>query len=255
MKKAEGKRVAERFRRSLESYDREAVVQREVGAHLVSLLDRCSGLRTGRVLDIGCCTGSVTAMVCTARPVTTLFLNDLVEECCGFAARRLARLATAIETIPGDIESTTLPRELDLVISSSTFQWMRDLPGCIDRIRTALASSGYLACSLFGPGTMAQFRELTGVGLDYLASNRLATLLDPGFEIVHIESQLRTVWFASPREVLRHIQLTGVGGVGEFCWTPRRLRDFERRYRQRYGSRRGVPLDYAPIFFIARKRD
>ncbi len=256
MRGIDSKRVSERFRRSLASYDREAVVQREVGEHLVALLGDRGDLRSDRVLDIGCCTGAVTEILCAAHPVRTLFLNDLVAECCHYAARRLAlRVVDAVETLPGNIETITLPDSLDLVVSSSTFQWVEDLAGCLRKIAGALLPGGYLACSLFGPGTMAQFKELTGIGLDYLSERQLSAVLTPAFEIVHMEEQHRTVRFAEPREILRHIQLTGVGGVGSFRWTPSRLRRFERLYRERYGDRLGVPLDYAPIFVIAKKRE
>ncbi len=254
MNQSDQKRISDHFRRSIRTYDEGAKVQKEVGAHLVDRLEKYPGIQLNRVLEIGCCTGSMTHRFCTEKSVKNLWVNDLVHDCCTETSERVKELAGCIYQLPGDIESLLLPADLDLVVSSSTFQWLQDLPGCIAKIGKALHSSGYLVFSMFGPGTMEQIKTLTGVGLNYTNESDLADIMSVDFTLLEIETSRYTVFFKSPRDVLRHIQMTGVGGVRSFRWTPRSLKKFENEYRAQFGEKQGIPLDYVSTCVIARKK-
>lgn len=247
------KKVSAHFKRSISTYDKDAVVQKEVSANLISLLENYSDIHFNRVLEIGCCTGSMTEELCQHRPVKQLWLNDLVDECTHATAERIASCVERTHLLPGDISTISLPDNLDLVISSSTFQWIEDLPGIFDRFAEVLNDTGALVFSMFAKGTMQQVRELLGVGLSYLDEKKLADILQPHFNIEHIATSSHRLYLGSPREVLRHIQQTGVGGAGDFCWTPSKLRKFENDYIGKFGNEQGVPLDYVSITVVAKK--
>lgn len=246
-------RIVDHFRRSIESYDNGAVVQKKVSEDLLAALADLGCTGFSRVLEIGCCTGSMTESLCRRFAIERLWLNDLVAECCQRTRRRIAgRVEHAIEAI-GDIETLELPQDLDLIISSSTFQWLLDLPGFFRRCAGALDPDGILAFTMFGPGTMMQLRELIGVGLNYPSSEAIQEMLTGDFSLLRVDSSAQTLYFQTPREVLRHIQQTGVGGAGCHSWTPAGIRRFEQEYFARFGNERGVPLDYASICIVARK--
>ncbi len=247
-------RILDHFRRSITSYDNEASVQKTVGDDLVSRLAFHPGIAYGRVLEVGCCTGSMTETLCRTYTAREIWVNDLVPECCELAAARVLRYSGTVHQLAGDIEQLELPCELDLIVSSSTFQWLRDLPGSLDRFAAALGEGGCLAFSLFGPGTMEQVRELIGVGLKYVGEKELVEMVRRRYTVLERETRRHRLHFASPAEVLRHIRKTGVGGAGDYRWTAGKLKDFDRNYRQRFGSGLGIPLDYVATRIIARKR-
>lgn len=246
--------ISARFRRSMDTYDEAAEVQKGVGDSLISEVAEYPEITFGRVLEIGCCTGSMTETLCGRYAVDELWLNDLVPECCERAALRVEGLAGKVRTLPGDIESLLLPAGLDLVISSSTFQWLRHLQSCLAKISETLRDGGHLVFSMFGPGTMRQVKELTGVGLRYTGERELARMLRENFLILGLTTTRYRLHFETSREVLRHIQRTGVGGTGSFRWTPGRLKQFEREYRERFGEKQGLPLDYVSISAVAKKK-
>lgn len=247
-------RVARAFLRGLQSYDQEAAAQRTVNERLMVLLDRC-GRRGGRILEVGCCTGMLTEALCRLLQPRELFLNDLVADFFDPVAARLDPLCRpALVPCFGDIETCELPRGIDLVASSSTLQWLGDLGGFFGRMAASLAADGRLVFSMFGRETLVEVTELTGVGLSYPTFAQVRDLLDQRFRIEHAEVYRDRLCFAEPLAVLRHIQATGVGGVGGFTWTPRRLEHFCREYARRFGDDRGVRLSYVSYLFAAEKR-
>lgn len=245
-------RICSHFRRSIPSYEQSASVQKIVGQQLVEQLAGCSGLNLGKVLEVGCCTGSMTALLCAAGNVREIWVNDLVAECCALTAARVAGKAGRVHPVPGDIEKVELPANLDLIVSSSTYQWLKDLPTCFSRLAECVAGSGYFAFSMFGPGTMSQVQQLTGIGLDYPDEKELEGIVSRLFDIKLFTTKRYRIYFKTPRAVLRHIQRTGVGGVCGFRWTPSRLKAFEGDYYTRFGAAEGVPLDYVATTVIAR---
>jgi malonyl-CoA O-methyltransferase len=226
-----------------------------IGRKLVDMLGDYPNLSYGRVLEIGCCTGVMTEMFLASRKVEKLYLNDLVSEFYPLVSKRLKGMFDGIiEPLFGDIEDIDLPGDLDLVISSSTFQWLSDLSNSLAKITSSLKQNGFLAFSLFGPGTLTEFRQLTGVGLSYAVLGRVLELLEKEFVLQFVDTETYKLYFTSPREVLKHLQATGVGGVGEFRWTSRKLREFEASYVKRFGTQAGVPLTYVSSYVIGTKK-
>ena len=246
--------ISARFRRSMDTYDEAAQVQKGVGDCLVAEIAKYPEITFGRVLEIGCCTGSMTRTFCNRHTVDELWLNDLVPECCERAALRVESMVGRVHTLPGDIESLLLPAGCDLVISSSTFQWLHHLKSCLAKISETLLDGGHLVFSMFGPGTMRQVKELTGMGLRYTAEKELEDMLKEKFHILNLMSTSYRIYFDTSREVLRHIQRTGVGGAGSLRWTTGRLRQFEKEYRVRFGEEQGLPLDYVSISAVVKKK-
>jgi malonyl-CoA O-methyltransferase len=247
-------RVARAFLRSRQSYDREAVIQRAVNERLLGLLERRQS-RVGRVLEVGCCTGMLTEKIARRHRPEQLFVNDLVPQFFDTVSERLPDADRAqLQPWFGDIERCELPGDLDLVVSSSTLQWLEDLDAFFSRMATVLVPDGRLIFSMFGRETLGEVTELTGVGLDYPSFRQVRDALDKYFRIDHGEVLRDRLSFPDPRAVLRHIQATGVGGVGGFTWTPRRLERFYQDYRRRFGDGQGVSLSYVSYLFGAEKR-
>lgn len=249
-------KIARSFLRGRLTYDQHAEVQRKVGRRLVEMLANYPMIRYDRVMEIGCCTGAMTEMFLARHAVELLYLNDLVPDFYDSVRERFAGRIDdgVIAPLFGDIEELELPSGLDLVLSSSTFQWLADLAGFFKKIARSLTDQGYLAFSVFGPGTLAEFKQLTGIGLEYLALGTVLDMLKNDFVVHFSDTQKHQISFLSPREVLRHLQATGVGGVSEFRWSSRTLRAFEDHYVQRFGSPAGIPVTYVTSSVIASKK-
>lgn len=248
-------KIAHCFRQAMTTYDLHATVQRQVGARLLTLAGQVPVISYERVLEIGCCTGLLTQMLCRQQRVETLFLNDLVAD---FADLVMTRISgdrrPQLQPLFGDIEKLPFPDRLSLVISSATFQWLADLPGFLHRLAHALCEDGFLAFSIFGPGTLQEFTELTGVGLAYRSPEQIAGLLGRDFILEQMVTEQERLFLPTPRDVLHHLRATGVGGVRAYRWTGLGLRRFEQEYQARFATSEGVPVTYASTCYIARKK-
>jgi len=251
-------RVAASFLASSETYEEHAVVQKAVSLHLLSLLENLlptTPKTFPEVLEIGCCTGFLTEKLVRRFSIETIFLNDLVSDFCLISASRIDSMATKAEILAGDIEGCLIPCNLNLVISSSTLQWMTDLPLLLERIFQALSPQGVCAFSIFGPGTMKEIAQLTGRCLEYRSMLDISGMVGGKFTILAAEQEQHVLYFPSVRGVLRHIKDTGVSGVSQKeRWTNARLRQFEREYVQQFGSDAGLPVTYESIYVVAQKK-
>jgi malonyl-CoA O-methyltransferase len=243
--------IATAFRKSGKSYEEHAVVQKEMGQSLLELLLTASDRRTfSRVLDVGCCTGYLTEQLCKKMAVSEIYLNDLVVRFCQQTSARVGSYVHRAVELGGDIEDLALPENLDLILSSATLQWIGNLPQLLHRFRTALKPDGLLAVSIFGPGTMREIRQLTGRGLAYLPEAQLLSLARKHFTVLASESVRRVLYFDTAREVLQHVQATGVGGVSRHRWTKSSMSHFAREYHQQFGHSQGLPVTYVATTFI-----
>ncbi len=248
-------RIARSFSRGKSTYDDNAKIQQRVSRKLIKKLAKYSEISLKNVLEIGCCTGTLTELMLSSCNVEKLYLNDLVPSFYDEVKQRLGGM-DQVKIIPlfGDVETLALPENLDLIISSATFQWLVDLERLFKRLASALNDKGFLAFSIFGPGTLCEFRELTNVGLPYSSVGTLLDMMDRYFYIEEEETVKDQLFFSSPRDILRHLQATGVSGVEDYRWTPGKLREFEREYAERFGTASGIPVTYMSSYVIASKK-
>ena len=252
----EVRKVGGAFERNLDGYDKSALAQREICSRLVGDIkssvpkDFLDSVST--VLEIGCGTGMFTSALSQILGSANWYLNDLTEKICASAANKIGGHP---EIIAGDVLDVELPKNIDMVVSSSCFQWVGDLNALFKKIHSSIKCGGIFAFSTFGGQNYIQIRSLLGKGLEYREMGEIIEILGKtGFSVVHSAEDLRALEFKSPREVLRHIKSTGVnGGFSEF-WTPSKLRDFSERYRRAHSCENGVLLTYNPIRIIAKKK-
>jgi malonyl-ACP O-methyltransferase BioC len=247
------RKIRQRFARAAATYDRQAVVQQGVAERLLQLLARHMGEPPRRVLEIGCCTGILTAGLTSQYPgITDLYVNDLVPQFESLVAARVPP-GVRLEFIAGDIEALPLPDSLDLVISSSTLHWLENLPGLLDRLHARMARHATLCFSIYGPGNLWELRELTGIGLDYHSLAELRQMVGQRFTVLSCEEEQITHHCPDPLALLLHLRQTGVNALATEPWSRPRLGDFIRQYERRFGDRAGVTLTYHPVYCLAHK--
>lgn len=242
-----------RFKRSMESYDENAHVQKMVVRKLAALLtDYCPRI-DGDILEVGCGTGLLTALLQQTYGIDRLFVNDLVEEMCRKTAGRCQ--LSSRHCIVGDIEQIELQGEFELIVSASTFQWFARPAETFRRFCSYLKQGGWLVFSTFGPDNFRELKSVTGSGLEYCRMEEMAGLLSSCFEVLHTEEEHHVLDFNTPLEVLHHVKKTGVNAATlPISWTRGRLEKFSLEYFQHFASEGRYFLTYHPQYFICRKR-
>lgn len=246
-------RVARSFSASCGTYEEHASVQRGLADHLAGLVAGCDR-RWRQGLEIGCGTGYLSWKLVENAALEKLYLNDLAPELCSYSAARLVKQGLEVQTLAGDIETLTLPAGLDLVISSSTLQWIEDLDALFAKIAAALAPGGLFAFSLFGAGTMGEISELSGRGLKYMDFSTLCSVTEKYFMVEQSGSREDILYFPTALALFRHIRNTGVGGLGQARWTRAGMKHFEQRYRHCFGTEKGLPVSYCAHYFLVKHR-
>jgi len=252
---ADKSRVQHSFFKSMYSYNQHAEVQARMSEELLEALRRIHPAGFGRVFEIGCGSGLLTERFLKSFAAETFIANDLVEEC-GILVEEIVQQHAhgSFSFAGGDIETLSdLPRDLDLILSNATFQWLHDFDRFAARLKTLLKPNGLLAFSTFGTENCREIRELTGNSLTYRPFQDVLASLQARFDVLFATEETVTLHFASPMDVLRHLRLTGVNGVSsQKAWTKADLAHFEQNYRERFGEFNRVPLTYHPLLFIVR---
>lgn len=240
--------IAQRFTRSLSSYEHHATAQREIASRLLELLKDFAPHKIDCVLEIGCGSGVYTHMLQKHLSAKQWHINDLCEACSNYVA--------ADFFLAGDIENVPLDASYDLVTSASTFQWIANPALLLRKLNACLKTGGILAFSTFTPNNLFQIRTLTQAGLVYPSIEAWQKLLHQnGFQTNHISDHAITLTFDNARAVLKHLQHTGVTATQKHIWTKNRLLDFETQYRNRYETNGKLPLTYTPLYIIAQRTD
>ena len=246
-----------RFEQAAATYEHHAQVQILVADKLLDLLaanaPQCAA--PDRILEIGCCTGLLTEKISARYPgfghLTASDLVDAFEHC---LCQKNLLPAGKVTFLAGDIETIGLPSQYDLIISSSTLQWVHNLPLLCRKLARHCSAHGTLAISLYGSMNLREIRALSGMGLHYTTFDQLQTLVAAHFQVLAAEQSIETLWFRDAISVLQHLRATGVNSIGQKAWSRTQLKTFLTAYEERFREPRGVPLTYHPMYIIAKPR-
>jgi len=256
------RRVRASFSRAAAAYDGRATVQRAVQERVLALLAEAAPAAR-RVLDVGAGTGALLERLAAARPGLLPAAVDLAPGMALAARRRLpgARIAAA--------DAEALPFRdgaFELVVSTSTLQWLPRLEPALAEARRVLAPGGLLAVALFGAGTLRElldaWRGATGPGRGthrFFSRDEVAeALARAGLEPLAVVEEERVERHADARAVLRSLKeigakaaLPGAGarGLGGRGATVEALR----RYEAGHGGPGGVPVTWRVVYALARR--
>jgi len=249
------RKVKSAFEKSIASYEENAFVQREISETLSEALSRftsedwSAGVRN--ILEVGCGTGFLTRVLVPRFSAPKWHLNDLSERMCDFASKLCANKP---DICAGDIMRCEFDEPIDLIVSSSCFQWIPNLSALFKKLCADSAAGAIMAFSTFGRENFSQIRALTGNSLNYESAEAIsAKLCGAGYSVLYSAEDIVDVSFGSAVEVLRHIKSTGVNGKFSAFWTPAKAREFSKKYEDKFSDSDGVRLTYNPIYFVAQK--
>lgn len=244
--------VADHFKRSIASYDDNAIAQKMIVDKLFQILESFHlDYTPKKILEIGCGTGILTARLRKLFPDSELSINDLVEELCVYTTKKLQIVD---RYLAGDIEQIDLCDKYDLIISSSTFQWFTHPESTFKKLYRHMSANSIMLFSTFGKENLSEIRILQGSGLHYLTSEETTQILSKYFEVHYYGEEYLRLEFDDPLAVLQHLKMTGVNGIGKRkIWTKGKLEKFVHEYSRLHTINGKVQLTYHPLYFICRK--
>jgi malonyl-CoA O-methyltransferase len=258
--------LARRFGRAAPRYLRHARVQEQAAAGLLRAILRRRLDGSARLLDVGCGTGLLTALLLGAFPGAHAVAVDLSDGMIAEARRRLSGRRVTFAT--GDIESGFPAGPFDLVASSMTLQWTLDPAAVLRGAAARLAPGGLLAFAVPAEGTLPELREAYAAaaerlpptawrhpGLAFHPAARWAEWAGAAFAEVEVEEQLAVEHHPHARAVLDEIRGVGAndcgGGAGSAA--VRLLRGALAAYDARFAGQAGVPATWRIAIVTARR--
>lgn len=237
--------VAQKFRRSLPTYDNEAVAQKEIARHLWDMWRNELDVRSpGTIIEAGFGTGTMTRLYMSSLKPSHMILWDL-------SPSEIELACQSVETVAGDAEeliSHQPDASADAIVSASTIQWFNSPARFIANASRVLVPGGHLVISTFGEHNMRELSQVTNLPLRYLTLSELVGLLPADMRLLASRQEEITMRFDTPKEVMRHLRATGVNGMrGAGIPLSRIISGYPRNTN---GS---VTLTYHPLYLIAEK--
>lgn len=237
--------IKQRFSRKLNSYNQNARIQKQMAEKLISMapFDK----ENSDILEIGCGTGLLTELAVKNLSCIKYTAMDIVSGCESY----IKKINPKIEFVLCDIEEyiKETDKSFDLIISNASLQWIENLPDIIQNLMEKLKPNGILLFSIFGVENFREIYYVLGKTLPYLSKNELEKTLIKYQPV--IEEEVRVMAFKSPKDVLKHIQNTGVNAISTEIWTKKDLISFEKEYNVFCAYH--PTLTYNPIYIKIQK--
>ncbi len=257
-------RVRTAFSRRAQQYDTHAPVQQHVVAR-VALLAASEARSPRRVLDVGSGTGALLQLLSQRLHRAQAVGLDL-SHAMSRAARPCARQA---RFLTGDAEALPFrDGAFDLVVSTSTFQWLPRLDEATAEARRVLEPGGVFCLALFCDRTLYELRDawrdaLAARGLgERDRTHRFASPLEveralalAGLRVRRLTTEERVSRHLDVKAVLESLRAIGAGNAAPLATAGlggrQALLEMMRLYTGRHGDGSGVPATYEICYAVA----
>ena len=260
-------RVRRHFSCHAGDYDRYAVVQKRVVEGLLERL-HLAGEVSGPVLEVGVGTGVLGAKFSDCYPHLSLYISDIAHGMTRHAARVVRR------AMPLDADAQSLPfrsQGFGLMLSSSMYQWVNDLPQAFAESARVLKPGGRFVVALFGEQTLFELRDSHRQAVAECGSQRgshvqefptlgevQTALQAAGFCNVRVETADEVEHHADVSSLLRSLKKIGAQNAGTGSPAGLASRRVMQRmmdiYRQRHAVEGRVPATYQVIYGLGEVR-
>ena len=192
------------FYKYYNEYENYSLAQKQVAKNLLDYMGKSNIFNTqiNSIFEIGCGTGVFTREYRKYFLHSDLILNDI------FDVREFIKDIDYNIFIQENIEELDIPKS-DLVVSSSVFQWIKDIESLI---RNIAEHTDNLCFSSYIFGNLLEIKNHFGVSLDYLNIEEFEEILKKYFSSVKSYSETIKLNFGSPMLLLKHLKYTGVTG-------------------------------------------
>ena len=196
------------FERAASTYDRAAVLQREICGRALERLDLVK-IAPAVILDAGSGTGFAVQALARRYPRATVVEFDIAPPMLQTARARLPRWKKWIGRrrelfVCGDNEQLPIRAgAVGMFWSNLAFQWANDLPRVFSECRRVLQPGGLLSFTTFGPDTLKELRQAFAGDAGGVHVNRFYDMHDIGDMLVQ-------AGFADPVMDMEQVTLTYV---------------------------------------------
>ena len=192
------------FYKYYNEYENYSLAQKQVAKNLLDYMGKSNIFDTkiDSIFEIGCGTGIFTREYRKYFLHSDLILNDI------FDVREFIKDIDYNIFIQENIEELDIPKS-DLVVSSSVFQWIKDVDALI---RNVAEHTDNLCFSSYIFGNLVEIKNHFGVSLHYLNIEEFEEILKKYFTSVKSYSETIKLNFGSPMLLLKHLKYTGVTG-------------------------------------------
>ncbi len=187
------------------TYNQNALVQKELANDLLSLLKINSTSKSSSMFEIGCGTGIFTKLFINSYNPSLIILNDMFDTTTYLTDINYEKF------IKGNIENLNIPN-VDIIVSSSVFQWINDLEKLLYLISK---NTNELAFSLYIKDNLLEIKKHFGISLNYLSFNDIYFLLNKYFPKIYTLNKEYILTFPTPFDSLKHLKNTGVTGFNK----------------------------------------
>lgn len=264
------RRVRAAFHRQAGEYDLHAAVQKRVVERLLGILAD-EGLNPARILDVGAGTGQLARRLAGRHPGASLACVDLAP---GMVEAARLTLGAGPRSHFAVADAEHLPfggSSFDLVVSTSTFQWLARLDAAFAEARRVLAPGGLFAFALFGDGTFRELKSAYRSALDlsgrpdgdrtqrfFTPDEVRAALERTGFQVRCLFAEEEVERHPDVPTFLRSLRRIGAGNASPLpsrgLAERRVMVEMMRIYEERFGGGGGVPATYTVVYGVGEKR-
>lgn len=249
--------VKRNFSKYAHLYDRYTDIQRKCAEGLISLIPK---MRYGKILEIGCGTGTFTKMLHEVFPGATISSVDTSADMINMARDKVGD--KNVNFILGDAEDMDFSDKYDLITSNASFQWFEDIASALVAYTGMLNERGLICFSVYGPQTFCELNEVLSTVLSegnwlsagtFADKQRIERALDGNYSGVQLKEEIYKEEFQSLLDFLRSVQMSGTRGDGFIRKTflgKDLLARLEDEYIERFG---GITVTHQIFTGIGRK--
>lgn len=233
--------VKTNFSKYAKVYDRYSTVQDLCGSKLIKKIE---AEKFNTILDIGCGTGSYTALLKKRFPKALVKAIDISGEMIKVSKDKFK--GNDIEFIAADAEKIDFKETFDLISSNATFQWFENLELALKKYAQSLKKGGLILFSIFGPRTFYELarsleifseQSLAITASEFLDKAKIEAVLKNIFSQVKIEEEIHKESYGSLKDLLKKIKYTGARGSSkQGFWTKSRMSAVQEIYLKNFKS-------------------
>lgn len=218
------RQVRRNFERAASAYDAASFFQREVNCRMLERLDYVN-IEPGRVLDLGCGTGTSLTALSERYPQAQVIGADACEAMLRAGAGQRSRLRWLMpflrgrKTSPVVADACALPfrsASMGLIWSNQMLHWLDDPLIALRECHRTLEVGGLLMFSTLGPDTLKELRSCFSDA--YAHTQRFADmhdlgdmLVEAGYEDPVMDAERLTLTYSSIDDLFRDLRQNGAG--------------------------------------------
>lgn len=227
--------IEKKFQNSIDFYDENAVIQKIMANKLISLIEK---RKFENIFEIGSYSGILTKKIVEKFDFEAYLALDIVD-----SYEKIKNLNSKIKFKKCDIEKFETKQKFDLIIANASLQWCNDFEGVVQKLKSFLKEDGILALTIFLTDNFFEIRDTFEISLKYKKIDELEKIFSKNAKIIQ---EIYTLQFKNPKEILKHLKLTGVNAVSEKQFGYKKIKDGLKKLEEIHQNK----LTYKPIYVI-----